>query len=119
MKVYDVRTIGFIAGSSPIPITATVPDVMVGVVSYVRYALGNQNSTITVYLLQSRLGTITGTLDVVTLSPAMPTVPIDAGGLDDIVAVVDPGHQVVAMTNTGSVIGKILFGYSYGRVRRP
>jgi len=119
-EVYDVRTIGFIAGTVPVPITATVPSMMVGVIFHAKYALGGQTGTVTAYLAQRRAGTITGTLDVVTLTPNVPTYPlIGEGRLDSIVAVVDPGHEVVAFTSTGSVIGRILFGYAYGRTRQP
>ncbi|MCS7117628.1 MAG: hypothetical protein NZ957_02430 [Thaumarchaeota archaeon] len=119
MNVYDYRTIGFVAGNTPVPITATVPDVMVGVIISARYAIGNQSDPVTAFLLQGRLGTITGTLDVVTLNSVFTTIPIVEGKLEGIVAVVDPGHQVFARAEGGTVVGKIIFGYSYGRVRRP
>jgi hypothetical protein len=117
-RIYDYRTIGFIAHTSTVTVTSTVPEVMVGHIPYARYSIGGQTATITVKLMQERLGTVTGTLDVVTLTPAKPTIPETAGKIDDVVAIVDPGHKVVAVTTTGSVEGKIIFGYMYGRTRR-
>ncbi|MEM2068443.1 MAG: hypothetical protein QXY32_01760 [Nitrososphaerota archaeon] len=92
---------------------------MVGVIVNARYTLGGQAATITVYLMQSRLGTVTGTLDAVTLNPSLPTVPVDGAiSKDNILAVVDPGHVVTTVTTEGSVMGVLLFGYAYGRMAR-
>jgi hypothetical protein len=69
--------------------------------------------------MQQRAGTITGTLDVAVLTPTNPTtftVPVMVG---NIVAIVDPGHRVVAVTNGPTVTGILLFGYAPGRMRRP
>ena len=118
MELYDIRSYGFVAGTTEVTITATVPETMVGVVVHAKYALGGQSSTVTVYLLQSRLGTITGTLDVVTLNPSKPTFPEAVASPDSIVGIVDPGHVVVSKTDAGSVVGRILFGYMLGRTRR-
>lgn len=119
MELYDIRSYGFVADSGGVVVTATVPDMMVGVVVHARYALGEQDATVTVFLLQSRLGTVTGTLDVVTLNPSRPTFPDSPASPDSVVGVVDPGHVVVARTTAGTVTGRILFGYSLGRTRRP
>ncbi|MEM2941434.1 MAG: hypothetical protein QW304_07800 [Thermoproteota archaeon] len=120
MEVYDIRTVGFIAGPSITAITGTTPDSMVGVIQDVRYALGDQSGTVTISLMQRRFGTVTGTLDVVTLSPSAPTIPItNVTSLNNVLAVVDPGHEVAVRTNTGSVIGRINIWYTLGRMRRP
>jgi hypothetical protein len=39
--------------------------------------------------------------------------------IGNIVAIVDPGHRVVAVTNGSNVTGILLFGYAPGRMRRP
>ncbi|MEM4154978.1 MAG: hypothetical protein QXW52_09205 [Candidatus Caldarchaeum sp.] len=119
MEVYDIRSIGFVADTTPSVITATVPDQMVGVIVNARYTIGSQSEEITVYLMQSRLGTVTGTLDAVTLDPSQRTIPtIMAVHPENVLAVVDPGHVVQAVTTTGSVIGVIHFRYAYGRMSR-
>jgi hypothetical protein len=117
MSVYDFKVIGFVASTTPATVTPPVPLPMVGVIPYARYSIGGQTATITAKLLAYYVagGTITGTLDVVTLTPAKPTIPETAGRLDDILAIVPPGHLVLAVATAGSVEGKIVFGYAYGR----
>jgi len=118
-EIYDYRTISFLAHTSPTPVTATVPDVMVGVIAHAKYVSAVPGATIVVKLLQTRLGTVTGTLDAAVLIPGAPVWPSSPGRLDNVVAVVDPGHRVEAVAETGSVIGVIIFGYAPGRMRRP
>ncbi|MEM2233824.1 MAG: hypothetical protein QXP81_09845 [Nitrososphaerota archaeon] len=119
LPVYDLQSIGFVAGTVPAVVTATVPDQMVGVIVSAKYTLGVQSGTVVGVLAQRRLGTITGTLDVVTLSPSSANFPVAYGVRDSIAAVVDPGHEVIAYTTTpGTITGVILFGYAPGRRRR-
>jgi uncharacterized membrane protein len=119
MQIYDFRTIAFNAGTVAVAVTATVPDQYVGVIAYTKYVSDSPDATVTVKLMQQRAGTITGTLDVAVLTPTNPTtftVPVMIG---NIVAIVDPGHRVVAVTNGSNVTGILLFGYAPGRMRRP
>jgi hypothetical protein len=119
VKIYDFRTIAFNAGTVAVAVTATVPDQYVGVIAYAKYVSDSPAATITVKLMQQRAGTITGTLDAAVLTPTNPTIPTVPGNIDNVVAVVDPGHRVVAITSTLTVTGMLLFGYAPGRMRRP
>jgi hypothetical protein len=119
MRIYDFRTLSFNAGTVAVAVTATVPDQYVGVIAYAKYVSDSPDATITVKLMQQRAGTITGTLDVAVLTPTNPTIPTVPGNIDNIVAIVDPGHRVVAVTNGSNVTGILLFGYAPGRMRRP
>jgi hypothetical protein len=119
MRIYDFRTISFKAGNTVVAVTATVPDQYVGVIAYAKYVSDSPDATITVKLMQQRAGTITGTLDAVVLTPTNPTIPTVPGNIDNIVAIVDPGHRVVAVTDDLTVTGVLLFGYAPGRMRRP
>lgn len=118
-EVYDFRSVSFLAHSGTAVVTGTVPDVMVGVIAHAKYVSAVPGDTIFVKLLQTRLGTVTGTLDVAVLTPQNPMWPAGPGKIDNVVAVVDPGHRVEAHAESGSVIGVILFGYAPGRMRRP
>ena len=118
-KLYDFRTISFLAGTVTVNVTATVPDQYVGVIAHAKYVSGAVSSTIYVKLLQIRAGTVTGTLDAAVLTPSDPVWPTAPGRLDNVVAIVPPGHRVDAVAETGSVTGIILFGYAPGRMRRP
>jgi hypothetical protein len=119
MRIYDFRTISFNVGGVVVAVTATVPDQYVGVIAYAKYVSDSPDATITVKLMQQRAGTITGTLDVAVLTPTNPTLPTVPGNIDNIVAIVDPGHRVVAVTDGPTVTGVLLFGYAPGRMRRP
>jgi hypothetical protein len=119
MRIYDFRTISFKAGGAVVAVTATVPDQYVGIIAYAKYVSDNPEETVTVKLMQQRAGTITGTLDVAVLTSTNPTIPTVPGNIDNIVAIVDPGHRVVAVTNGPTVTGILLFGYAPGRMRRP
>jgi hypothetical protein len=118
LKVYDFKTLSFNAGTVQVAVTATVPEQYVGIIAHAKYSSDSPDATITVKLMQERLGTITGTLDVAVLTPGNPTFPAVPGNIRNIVAVVDPGHRVVAATSTLTVTGVILFGYAPGRMRR-
>jgi len=119
MEIYDLKTKSFVAGTALTAVTSTVPDVMVGVIVHAKYVSGVPTGTVYVKLMQQRLGTVTGTLDVVVLTPASPVYPTTHGRVDNIVAIVDPGHRVVAVCETGSVIGVVTYGYVPGRMSRP
>jgi hypothetical protein len=119
MRIYDFRTISFNVGGVVVAVTATVPDQYVGVIAYAKYVSNDPEATVTVKLMQQRAGTITGTLDVAVLTPTNPTLPTVPGNIDNIVAIVDPGHRVVAVTDGPTVTGVLLFGYAPGRMRRP
>jgi hypothetical protein len=118
-EVYDFRSISFLAHSGTAVVTGTVPDVMVGVIAHAKYVSAVPEATIFVKLLQTRAGTVTGTLDAAVLTPQNSMWPAGPGKIDNIIAVVDPGHRVEAHAEAGSVIGVILFGYAPGRMRRP
>lgn len=117
-KVYDLETIPFEASSTPFILTPEVPPNMIGVIVYVRYTIGTQTGTIVAKLVQMKDNSITKVLDIVTLTPSQPTIPLSEGSLNGIVAIVDPGHKVAVLTEGGTVRGKIIFGYAYGRIRR-
>lgn len=117
LKLYDLKTVSFEATTDEEIIIPRIPPQMVGVIVDAKYSIGDQTDTIVVHIMQksTRSGAITATLDVVTLSPSNPNYPTCYPRHGQFVAIVDPEHEVVVKASTGTVMGRIIYGYMYGR----
>ncbi|MEM1557394.1 MAG: hypothetical protein QXI11_09425 [Thermoproteota archaeon] len=115
MSEYDLQKKFFVAGTAPVVVIGTVPLKYTGIITYVEYTLGGQSGTIIGKLVERRLGVLAEPVSIVTLNPANPNYYI-GGKINDVVGVIRPGCELVALSETGSISGVVIYRFIPGRV---
>ncbi|MEM0232578.1 MAG: hypothetical protein QXL22_01005 [Candidatus Nezhaarchaeales archaeon] len=115
MNEYDLQKKFFTAGTVPVVVIGTVPLKYTCIITYVEYTLGGQSGTVVGKLVERRLGILAEPVSIVTLNPANPNYHI-GGRKDDVVGVVRPGYELVALSEAGTVSGVVIYRFVPGRV---
>jgi len=113
----DRRTKGFNIGGTVLGTILVAPYNYSAEIYGFRYALPNATATVLVELTSQSAGTITATIDEVTLTPAQPTVRDSVA--ERPLAVLEAGDALLGgvTPSTGSVMGVIVYKFVPGRLK--